>query len=386
MSGRVAGDGRGIYDLCMIQGRVLAKSLGLVLLLTAASHVAGQISYELNDEGFQKVDQPDPTSPTGRLQAARTALAEGEAKRATKLLNEWIGQNPYSPLMAEALLLRGDSWVARKEYYKSLFDYEKLLRQYPGSPQFKLALEREFEIAELFGSGVRRKLWGMRWITATGEAEELYIRIQERAPGSKLAERAGIALGDFYYDRGDMWLATEMYTIFSENYPRSQWSAHAMQRQIEANWALFKGPNFDATGLFEAERHLMKFKQEHPAEAERAGADEQLARIDEQLANKQLNVARWYERVNKMVSARYMYRRVVTDHPRSSAAIEAANRLRELGETVEIPDAPAPKPTPAADDPPAPEKTFTHSDADDKIPQDSEQLPESVTQPQEETR
>lgn len=385
MSRRVAAFGSAIYDLGMIQGRVLAYHVGLVLLLSVASGAIGQVNYELNDEGFTKVSQPDPASPAGKLQAARTALAEDEPKRATKLLNTWIEQNPYHDLMPEALLLRGDSWVAREEYYKSLFDYERVAREYPGSPQFKQALEREFEVADLFAGGVKRKLWGFRWITAQGEAEELYIRIQERHPGSRLAERAGVSLGDFYYKKGDMWLASEMYSIFNENYPRSQWSAHAMQRQIESNWALFKGPNFDATGLIEAERHIQRFKTEHPAEAERAGADEQLVRLDEQLADKSLNVAQWYERVNKMVSAKYMYRRVIRDHPRSSAALKAAARLQELGETVEVPTEAPTRPA-ASDEPTDPEKTFIHSDADDKVQQDSEQLPESVTQPQEETR
>jgi outer membrane assembly lipoprotein YfiO len=154
--------------------------------------------------------------------------------------------------------------------------------------------------------------------------------VQERSPGSRLAARAGKELADAYYRQGRMVIAGEAYSIFLENYPTSRWAEYAYERQISASLASFKGPRFDATGLFDAERRLVEYQQAFPGAAEAHGATEALVRIDESLATKSLVVADWYERTGQKISAAYMYSRVVTDHPNSAAAIEALARLARL--------------------------------------------------------
>jgi len=300
------------------------------VLLAAVAAPAQQTQYEFRDGRFVKVAEPDPATPSGELAEVRRAIADGDADRAVKLVSRWIEDHANHPALPEAYLLRGDAKVLRGDYFQSLFDYEYLVRMYPGSTQFHIGLEREYEIAKLFANGRYRKLWGMRIVPAYGEAEEMFIRIQERTPGSNLAEQAGKELGDLYYRRGEMLLAAEAYDIFVNNYERSQWAEYAMQRQITANLATFKGPRFDATGLYEAELRIDEFKNRYPAAAEQVGADELLIRIDESLAEKQLTTARWYDSQDKHVSASYMYGRVITDHPRSASAVQALARLREM--------------------------------------------------------
>jgi outer membrane protein assembly factor BamD (BamD/ComL family) len=82
----------------------------------------------------------------------------------------------------------------------------------------------------------------MRLLDAGDVAEELLIRIQERLPGSRLAELAGIELADYYFARRKMDLAAEMYSIFLQNNPRSEFVSKARRRLIYAHLASFKGP------------------------------------------------------------------------------------------------------------------------------------------------
>ncbi len=326
----------GFMIMGMNHGWQRLLGVGVAALLMAGSHAFAQVEYELGPDGFEAVRQPAPGSPAGALQAARSALAGGDAARAERLASDWLEANPYHPLRAEAMVLRGDAQVAQGNYYLSLFDYERVCREYPGSPAFVVALERELEVARIFTNGTKRKVWGMRWLSAEAEAEELYIRIQERAPGGKLAETAGIELADWYYKDREMWLSSEMYDVFLENNPNSLWASHAMQRRAESHMARFKGPKFDATGLLEAERHLVTFQKAFPVDADRAGAAELMERIDDSLAEKDLIAARWYESQQKMVSAKFMYRRVAEGYPRSAAARKAAARLAELGERIDL--------------------------------------------------
>ena len=307
-----------------------AGLLNAAVMLTFVVPATAQETFELTPQGFEQVQAPDPATPEGRLHAVRQALADDRPKDAWKLADEWIKQHPNHPSLDEAHLLRGDALTAQSHYYKALFDYEYVLRAYPGSPHFDTALERELKIAEAFGRGVKRRLWGMRIIPAEEEAEEIFIRIQERSPGSRIAERAGIELADYYYRRSQMAEAAIAYELFIENYPNSQWREHAMQRQILANLATFKGPRFDATGLVEAQNRLSDYATQFPAAAEQIGAEALETRIDETLATRDFLVAKWYDDGGQRVSAIFMYKRVVRDHPGSAAAQRALARLAEL--------------------------------------------------------
>ncbi len=304
--------------------------LAAVIIGGTATAAPAAEEYQLTDEGLRKVAEPDLNTPEGQLHPIRQAIAAEEYGDAIGLVNKWVKKYPNHPMRAEAYLLRANAKAGQKNYYKALFDYEYVIRAFPGSPQFNEALEQEFKIAEAFGNKVKRKLWGMRILPAAGEAEELLIRIQERAPGSALAERAGIELADFYFRRSEMGLAAEAYGLFLENYPESQWREHALLRQIQANLATFKGPRFDATGLMEARERLETFDRQYPASSEQVGGRALMTRIDASLADKALEVAQWYDQRDMRVSATYMYSRVIRDDPKSAAAHTALERLRTL--------------------------------------------------------
>ncbi|MCC5828390.1 MAG: outer membrane protein assembly factor BamD [Phycisphaeraceae bacterium] len=278
----------------------------------------------------QQVAPPD--SPEGRLQAVRKLLAEDQPRDAIRELGQWESVYSDHPLMAEARLLRGDAKVARGDYYGSLYDYEYVARRFPGTEQFEIALERLYEVGKLFLHGKLRSTWlvPFRIFPARSEAEEVMIRIQVRAPGSEIAERAAFTLAEYYFDRGRMRLAAEMYDIFLINFPRSEKRELAMRRLIQASLASFKGPRFDASGLIEARERLIAYESEFPAAAERLGVKALMVRIEESLALKLMDTAQWYERRGKDFSAVYLYERLVHEYPATAAARDAERRLERL--------------------------------------------------------
>ncbi|MCG8510725.1 MAG: outer membrane protein assembly factor BamD, partial [Rhodospirillales bacterium] len=229
-----------------------------------------------------------------------------------------------------ARLLRGDAKTTNLDYYQALFDYEDVIRNYPDSEQFLTAVQREYEIARLFSRGMKRRLWGMRILDATAEGEELFIRIQERVPGSALGEKASLELADFYFRQADLVSAAEAYELFLLNYPRSTQREWASLRLIQSNLARFKGPQFDPTGLLEARERLDTFIDEYPATAEEIGAEGLLIRIEESLARKDFLTAEWYETRGERVSTVYLFKRIIEDYPKTTAAKDAYAKLEEM--------------------------------------------------------
>lgn len=314
------------------------------LLLVAAATLLyvevawAQQEYELNEKGeLLKRVELDPSTPHGKIQLVRKAVVQKEGKKAWELADQWVADHPNHPLLPEAYLLRGDALVVQKQYFKSLFDYEHVITVYPDAEQFNVALEREYKIATKFAAGMKRIFLGVRMMPAWAEAEELFIRIQERSPGSDVAERASLDLGNYYFNRSEMDSAAEAYNLFLENYPKSRFREKTVLRLIRAHLATFKGPRFDVTGLLEASQRLKMFEHEFPVSAQRLGAEGLQLRIDESLALNSFYQAQWYERINQTVSGVYLYQQLVERYPQTVAAKAAIRRLEKLNEPL-IPD------------------------------------------------
>ena len=292
--------------------------------MLAASPVSGQVEYRLGPDDSWEETTPVPGTAEFQVFQARKALALGEPQRARALASSFLDRFPNDPFRADMLLIRGDALLQMGDEYKALFNYEEIAQQHPGSRVFVMALEREYDIATAYANGLRRKFYGtFRLIDASEDAQELLIRIQERLPGSRLAENAGMQLADFYFRRSEMRLAADSYDLFIQNYPRSDRIEKARSRLIQSYLASYRGPQYDDAGLRDARRRLESLRVVQPALAQRLGADALLVRIRESEAEKLLTTSRWYLSIDDPVSAEFYLRRVVERYPGTVATLDA---------------------------------------------------------------
>jgi outer membrane protein assembly factor BamD (BamD/ComL family) len=264
------------------------------------------------------------------MQDARKAIASRSPGKAKSMLDAWIEKQIGSehPQLPEAYYLRGNAKLAADDEYDALFDYEEVVRNFSGSEFFVSALEKELEVAKLYFNGRLKPSLGLRIDSGVPTAEEIVIRIGERLPGSKLAEKAMLELADYYARSRDLRLAAETYDVFVRLFPRSAMRPKAMQRRIYANVAQFKGPEYDASVLRDAAVQIQEFQEEFPAQAQETGLTDALAaRLDESQAAGMLTTARWYVRQDDLVSAKVTLTRLIRKHPRTAAAHEGLELL-----------------------------------------------------------
>ncbi|MDX2147556.1 MAG: outer membrane protein assembly factor BamD [Planctomycetota bacterium] len=324
---------------------VVALAL-LALGLLAAPSRAQLTEYRLDPDGqWTPSSAPDPASDEGIMNRARELLAADQPEQAIRLLDAWIDENENkdNPWFAEALLLRGDAKTLAKDEFDALYDYERVIKEFPASDAFTRAVQSEQDTGIRYVNGYRRKWWfGWRIEDAKPIGEELLIRSVERMPGSRLAERSLIELADFYYRERELRLAAEAYDVFLTSFPTSEFRQHAIQRRVFSNIGRFKGPEYDASGLVEARVLIEDFAGKFPAEAEKAGlSDALLARLDESAAAQLLNTAEWYIRRSDAVSARLVVRRLISKHPGTAAAERGRQLARAQSWTFADPLAPA---------------------------------------------
>ncbi len=324
-----------------------------LLVLSCGAHTLSAQSQEYNLGSERTWEQVEPVAPSQderTIADARRALADDTPSRAHKLLTTWLDANASapSPLVPEAYLLRADALLAMDKEFKALFDYEAVIKGYPQSDFFRTAVQRELEIGLAYAGGKPRRWMGMRLGDSEDIAVEILIRVQERMPGSELAEYASIALADYYFDRQDMNLAREAYDLYLINHPSGANRMRATSRRIYAEIARFKGPRYDAAGLLNARVRIEDFAARYPVEAEKTGLNEAMgSRIDESLAAQYLDTASWYVRVGDEASARFALRRLIKEYPQTLAAQEALGIMREH-EWIAPPHPTTPPTTPAS--------------------------------------
>lgn len=340
------------------------RPLVSILLLLPAAAPAQQSQVRLADNGqWVEVSTPQPGTDAATIADARRNIAQGHPSRAVSILNKWIKKNKHttSAYLPEAYLLRGRAKVAAGHEYKALYDFERVIREYPAAQQFQDAVLEEYRIALAYLDGLNRKLFGLRITPAERVGEEAMVRVAERLPGSRIAEQAIFDLGDYYYFRAvDLEFASLVYGILLDGYPNSRRKKEALARQIYANVARFKGPRYDASGLIEADVLIREFARRYPADARRAGIDDALrARIDESLAAQMLESARWYAKTGDKIAARFVLQRLQRRHAGTVAAAAGRELAQRIGITLDEPARPDSEPAdrpepdqPSRDDPP----------------------------------
>ncbi len=315
---------------------ILAASL-FAIALAAGPAIAAPPGWELRNGTWVPLVEPSSETPDGQvaqmirdLQAAESTAKPDKslAKRIVKTAKKWEKANKTHPLMPQVLLLHGDAEVLRGNKYASLFPYEDLLNNYPGTDLFVPTLQREYNIADAFLKGEKRTFIWFRILPADDDALQLLDRIQDRDRGSAVAEESGLREADYYFDSGKFPEAIDLYTLFLQRYGKfSQYTRKAELRRVEASLGNFRGLLFDFTPLYDARERLATVADAYPQSAQ----DLQVKAIDDRIyqleGEKDLEIARYYLRAGKKHASAYYYRRVIENWPDTSYAQTARKEL-----------------------------------------------------------
>lgn len=314
-----------------------ACSLFLIFCLCAAPVLADPPAAEFKNGHWQPiapVAAPAAVVADPQLDHMSQLLSVGDGKAALNVGLDWIkSHSKTAPSRDRALLLiarskyqidGGDDWINAYYYCDELMD------EYPDSKLFYDALQLQFTIADRFIAGHQDKFLGLPIVGRQDQAIEMMYRIQERSPGSPLAEKALLRTCDFYYSTGDYELAHDAYGFYMKTYPRSPMMSQVKLRQAFSSLAQFHGVRFDPTCLLDARAELLDVITAYPAMAKEKDLQAIVARIDQTLARKLLVTADYYRRTSAPRGAVYVYRYLIDVYPDSDEAAEAKKVLASM--------------------------------------------------------
>jgi outer membrane assembly lipoprotein YfiO len=321
-------------------------------LLAPAGRSHAQEEYEWKDGNWVKAPVPAKGTPAGECALIRRCVEKGENITAVQEADRFLKKHPLEPAAEEVLLLAGKAELARGRYFQAYEYFEKQLARFPSGRFFERALQGEYEAAEAFLAGKRRIVWSIFRLPAYDDGIKILGEIAKHAPGSALAEKSLMRIGDFHYQRRDFLEAVAAYDRYLEVFARAERASYAMHQAARASLAAYRGPEYDDTPLVEARQRYQMFAQRFPLEAERADVPRILEQIRLAQARKTYSTAEFYERTGRKESAKYYYRLVMEQYPQTEWEPRAAASLRRLGVPTALPlparaPAPATRPTTA---------------------------------------
>lgn len=289
---------------------------------------AQRLRFDPNEAVWLEIPKPEPGTAVGDLALVRAAFAKGEYKAARKAVISWhkkYGQaTEHYP---QALLLQAQIEKARRNYYVTYQLLETFLSDYRATAVAGDALVDLFNIAEVYLSGVRRKVWGMRLLNARDLGLDILDRISSEYPDTSLAELALKTKADYFFGRGDFTLSELEYSRLLQEFPVSRYQRYAMRRSADAALAGFAGVRFDDASLVEAEERYRLYAKQYPGLAAQEGIGLILQDIREKRGMKELEIGYYYQRTKHPAAARFYFESTVTHWPESIAATKAAGVL-----------------------------------------------------------
>jgi len=246
------------------------------------------------------------------------------------------------PLYPEVLIAKAEALIGRRSYHEAYVTLQEFLGEFAGMGLTSEALRLEIVIAETYLAGVKRKVWGLRWLSGEDTAFCILDEISADYPKSLLAEHAIKAKADYLFAKGEHALSELEYSRLLKDYPQSRHYQFCLRRSAEAALAGFEGVEYDEAALIEAEERYRDYRHFYPEAADREGVGLVLDGIREKRAEKDFSVGRYYERTDHLRSAIFQYQLVRERWPETLAATKATSRLELLGVLERTAAAPGP--------------------------------------------
>lgn len=322
--------------LILLSGKAVMRKFSILAILIAASLTlpTGQVALcaetlRLDEQGqWQKAVDSDNEQYLLRVAEIKKLVDAGKPdkvkKAAKQLKNDFhgvAGKDFDSFIEAEVLLAKG-------KLTKAIRQYDKFLDDYPASALRDAAFKRQFEVAMEFLEG-RKKPILMFKVSAFDDGVKIMEKISDRTGTADIAKNALLAVAHSYEKRKQYNEAYLKWSEISMRWPTGETARNALLAMARTKYASYRGAVYDGSSLISAKTYYENFRLRYPEEAKRIEVDKILVRIDEQLARKNLLIAKYYDRTGSTEPASMYYQMVADNWPDTKAGEKAKQKINQ---------------------------------------------------------
>jgi outer membrane protein assembly factor BamD len=262
---------------------------------------------------------------------AVAADSSGSLARAIGDYRRFIKIHPVSSLAAKAQFRIAELYEAQGNPTKAFNAYQQLVTQYPDTPDFETAVNRQVVIANGYLTGKKVKVLGLSLIPGTDRAEEMFASIIKNAPYSKNAAVAQFNLGLTYERQNRVQEASKAYQTVLDRYPSSSIADDALYQIGYIYMRLGEArKSEDLSALITAKNTFEDFLLQYPTSEKAPQARDNMASLGSKESLDLLDIAKFYDRFKNYRAAAIYYNDIIRRAPSSSEAKIARDRIQEI--------------------------------------------------------
>lgn len=262
---------------------------------------------------------------------AASAQDADSTSTALAAYRRFIKDHPASPLAMQAQFRIAELYENLGDSTKAFNAYQKLVTQYPDTPDFERAVNRQVVIANEYLAGKKVKFLGMAFLSGTDRAEEMFASIIQNAPYSKNAPIAQFNLGLTYERQNRVQDAAKAYQGVLDRYPSSSIADDAMYQIGYIYMRLGQsGKTQDLSALITAKNTFEDFLLQYPSSEKAAQAKDNVTSLGTKESGDLMDIAKFYDRFKNYRAAAIYYNDVIRRSPDSKEAIVARDRVQEI--------------------------------------------------------
>jgi len=268
-------------------------------------------------------------SPKAQFDYALSFYTDKKFEDALREFKKLIKEYPKSFEASESQYYLGLIEEARGNYYEAYQAYQRLIDKYPFSERIKDVIEKQYNIADKFMDGYKRKALGIT-LPVENPAVEIYTKVVENSTYGPFAPKAQYKLGLVLKGLQRYFEAEDAFNKVISNYPGSEWVEPAKFQIASCRAAMSRSPDYDQGAAGEAKQKFEDFVREHPDAVLSREAEENIASLNEKEAQSNFNTARFYEKQKAHKAAKIYYNYVINNYPRSVWAARSLSNLQAM--------------------------------------------------------
>lgn len=288
------------------------------------------------------LSSPDRIKAESYYEEGEKLYAEKNYTAAARMFRKAARRWPDSALQEDSMFMRAESLFFADHYAKADDTWGEMLKKYENSRHLDKVVARQFSIARYWEESHKAK---PHWILTPnfmdktrpmfdtpGNALATYDSIRINDPTGPLADDAIMATANAHflnerYDDADYY-----YGLLRSDYPQSEHQTKAHSLGLQSKMLAYQGSMYDAKPLVEADELVQQATVQFPSQS--SEERDRLARatqvIHDQKAQRDWDMAQYFENRKQYGAAKYYYEKVAREHRDSRYAAMVPDKVGEI--------------------------------------------------------
>ena len=280
------------------------------------------------------IGAPEGSSATEQLAIAGKHEERSDFKEAADAYDKLVREWPASPEAATAQLKLANILESHlAEYADAYEEYAYLLDFYPNSCDLAKIAESQYKLVNLLHD-TRRKCLGMSF-TGNRELRQSYERVVRRTPGADYVPEAMLKIADLREQDTDYEEAIKVYSTLRSRFIGTNEARTALYLEAKARMWLVRRLAYNYPRCKDTENYLKLALHNDPSHPNAEEMRTWLKDLSDYLSEDAWKRAKFYDsRQRTSHAAIASYTRFITEYPDSAHVEEARARIAELKNAV----------------------------------------------------